>query len=195
MTINLKKGQRISLTKEAPGLTQVMCALGWDVAQKGVLGKFKSDYDLDASVLCLDPDGKLKSTADVIYYGNLSHRSGAITHLGDNLTGSGEGDDEQILVDLRKMPSEIGKLIFTVNIYNCIPRKQDFGQVKNAFVRLVDTANNREVVRYNLSGNEYQGTTGTILAEVYREGEEWKVGAVGEGLRINGLEDLVKTYS
>ena len=195
MSINLKKGDRISLKKEAPGLTRVMCGLGWDVAKSsgGFLGIFNQsqDFDLDSSVLCLGSNNRLKNKQDLIYFGNLRHKSGAITHLGDNLTGKGTGDDEQIIVDLPNVPTEIIKLVFVVNIYNCLARKQDFGKVTNAFVRLVDMSNNREIARYNLSGAQYEGNTGMIMAEIERDEQEWKLEAIGKGIRINGLEELV----
>jgi tellurium resistance protein TerD len=199
MAINLQKGQRISLSKEAPGLTKLMCGLGWDVSKRsggGLFGAFSNtqDCDLDASVFCLDGNGKVREVANVIYFGNLSHKSGAIVHLGDNLTGAGEGDDEQIIVDLSRLPKEIEKLVFTVNIYQCIARKQDFSQVKNAFVRLVNLSNNKELARYNLSGSEYQGMTGMIMAEIYNHNNEWKMAAVGNGVKANGLEELVRNY-
>jgi stress response protein SCP2 len=133
--------------------------------------------------------------ANIVYFGNLSHRSGAITHLGDNLTGAGEGDDEQIIVDLSRIPSQIVKLIFTVNIYDCIARKQDFGQVQNAFVRLVNQSNNQELAKYNLSGSEYKGMTGMLMAEIYKHNDEWKMAATGNGVKVNGLQELVKTYA
>lgn len=198
MAINLQKGQRISLKKEAPSLTKLMCGLGWDVAQRsGLLGLFKpqADFDLDASVLCLNPNEKLTSKSDLVYYGNLRHNSSAITHLGDNLTGKGEGDDEQILVDLPQIPNSIAKLVFVINIYDCIKRNQDFGQVKNAFVRLVDLGNNQEIARYSLSGGEYQGKTGMILAEVYRHHDEWEMAAVGEGITVNSIKEMANQYS
>ncbi|GJD22041.1 stress protein [Rivularia sp. IAM M-261] len=200
MAINLQKGQRISLSKEAPGLTKIMCGLGWDVAKRaggGIFGAFSktNDCDLDASVICLDSNGKIRDAANVIYFGNLSHKSGAITHLGDNLTGAGDGDDEQVIVDLSRIPNDISKLVFTVNIYDCIERKQDFTQVKNAFVRLVNTANNKELAKYNLSGSEYQGMTGMVMAEIYNHNNEWKMAAVGSGVNIVGLEGLVQSYA
>lgn len=200
MGINLQKGQRISLSKEAPGLTKLMCGLGWDVAKKsggGLFGTFSntSDFDLDATILCLDENSKLKNISNVIYYGNLAHQSGGVTHLGDNLTGAGEGDDEQILVDLSRLPREINKLVFTVNIYECIKRKQDFSLVQNAFVRLVNTANNKELAKYNLSGAEYKGMTGMIMAEIYHHNNEWKMAAVGNGIKTDGLEQLVRAYN
>ncbi|MDJ0580890.1 TerD family protein [Crocosphaera sp.] len=196
MAINLTKGQRISLKKEAPGLTKVMCGLGWDVSEtKGLFGLFKgNDFDLDASVLCLTKKDKLKSKSDVVYYGNLSHSSGAITHLGDNLTGEGDGDDEEILVDLTKVPDDILKLVFVVNIYKARQRQQSFGQIKNAFVRLVNLNNNKEIARYSLLGEEYGGKTAMILAEVYRDQGEWKMAAVGKGLMINGLQEMTNQY-
>ncbi|NBD15320.1 MAG: TerD family protein [Cyanobacteria bacterium] len=196
MGINLQKGQRISLKKEAPSLSRLMCALGWDVVDRsrGLNSMFKADYDLDASVLCLDENDQLKGNSNVVYFGNLSHQSGSITHLGDNLTGAGEGDDEQIIVDLPKIPTEIAKLVFVVNIYDAVKRKHDFGQVENAFVRLVDLDNNQEIARYTLSGNDYQGKTSMLLAEVYRHNDEWKMAAVGNGLELDGLQQVVNHY-
>lgn len=199
MAINLEKGQRISLAKEAPGLTKLMCGLGWDLAKRSgsVFAAFGNaqNYDLDSSVICLNGNGKLTDVANVVYFGNLSHRSGAVTHLGDNLTGAGDGDDEQILIDLAQMPTEITKLVFLVNIYNCIERKQDFGQVQNAFVRLVDQSNNKELARYNLSGQEYKGMTGMIMAEIYKHNNEWKMAAIGNGVSVNGLKEIMKSYT
>ena len=199
MSISLQKGQRISLSKEAPGLTKLMCGLGWDVGKKsggGFFGAFggSQDFDLDSTVLCLDANNKLASKNDIVYFGNLKHPSGGITHLGDNLTGAGEGDDEVILVDLAKIPAQISKLVFVVTIYQAIKRKQDFGQVENAFVRLVNQANNKELARYNLSGNDYTQMTAMILAEVYRHQDEWKMAAVGNGFQVEGLQDIVRKY-
>lgn len=198
MGINLQKGQHISLTKEAPGLTKVMCGLGWDVVKRsggGIFGAFTQDCDLDGSVICLNSNDKWTNQANVVYFGNLSHPSGAITHLGDNLTGAGEGDDEQILLDLSRIPPDIAKLVFTVNIYECVSRKQDFGQVKNAFVRLVNMSNNQELARYNLSGAEYTGMTGMIMAQIYKQNNEWKMTAIGNGINVNGLGELLKSYT
>lgn len=197
MAINLQKGQRISLKKEAPKLQQLMCGLGWDVAKKGGLlgGLFQADFDLDASVLCLDSRGKLKSNSEIVYFGNLCHYSSAINHLGDNLTGKGDGDDEEINVNLPLIPSNISNLVFVVNIYNAIERKQDFGQVQNAFVRLVNLANNQEIVRYTLSKNGYQGKTGMIMAELTRVDDDWEMTAKGEGIIAKSLGDIVKLYS
>lgn len=189
MAINLQKGQRISLKKEAPNLSRLMCGLGWDVIEKsgGLMGLFGggSEFDLDTSVLCLDRQDKLQDKSNLVYFGNLRHKSGAITHLGDNLTGAGEGDDEQVLIELAQIPADISKLVFVINIYDCVKRKQEFSQIKNAFVRLVDLGTNREIARYSLSGQQYQGCTGLMLAEVYRHNEEWKVLANGEGVRMD----------
>lgn len=200
MGINLEKGQRISLSKEAPGLTKLMCGLGWDVAKRaggGFFGAFSNtpECDLDASVICLDSNDNVRDASNIIYFGNLSHKSGAITHLGDNLTGAGEGDDEQILIDLSRLPKEITKLVLTVNIYDCAARKQDFSLVQNAFVRLVNTSNNQELAKYKLSGSEYKGMTGMLMAEIYNHNNEWKMSAVGNGIRANGLGELVKAYA
>ena len=196
MAINLQKGQQISLKKEAPDLKRLMCALGWDVIDRsrGLKSMFQADFDLDASVLCLNENEKLTGNANVVYFGNLRHQSGAITHLGDNLTGAGEGDDEQILVDLPDVPTDISKLVFVVNIYDAAKRKQDFGQVQNAFVRLVDLSNNKEIARYTLSGDDYKGKTSMLLAEVYRDNGEWKMAAVGNGLELDGLQEVVNYY-
>ena len=198
MTFNLKKGETISLQKEAPNLTRVMCGLGWDLTKSdGLIGIFNpsENFDLDSSVLCLDANNKIKDTNDLVYYQNLTHPSNAITHLGDNLTGEGDGDDEQIIVDLVNIPSSIAKLVFTVNIYKCIEREQDFGKVKNAFVRLVDLSNNREIVRYNLSGEEYLGCTGMILAEIYRNNSDWNMVAIGKGINLESIRELAKEHS
>ena len=195
MSINLKKGQRINLKKEAPNLSRLMCGLGWDVYTKSG-GWFGSspDFDLDAFVICLDENNKLMSKSDLVYFGNLRHSSGAITHLGDNLTGEGDGDDEQIIVDLPQVPAKIGKLLFMVNIYESKKRKQELSQVENAFVRLVDVASSKEIARYELSGSQYQNKNGLLLGEVYRHNGEWKMAAVGEAFDARGIGDIAKKY-
>ncbi len=196
MAINLTKGQRISLTKEDPSLKQIMCGLGWDVAPKsgGFFGGNKQ-FDLDSSVICLDAEKKLTDVKNIIYFGNLRHSSSAIAHQGDNLTGAGEGDDEIINIDLPLIPPSIVYLMFVINIYKCNERRQDFGMVNNAFVRLVNRTSNKELARYNLSGNEYQGMTAMILAEVYRHNDDWKMAAVGNGLKVATLADIAKLYT
>ena len=194
MTINLQKGQRISLKKEAPSLTRLMCGLGWDVAKKSGWFGSSDDFDLDSFVICLDDNDKLLKKSDIVYFANKKHSSGAITHLGDNLTGSGEGDDEQIVVDLPQVPQTISKLLFAINIYESQKRKQELSQVENAFVRLVDLASNQEIARYRLSGSQYQNKNGLILGEVYRQNGEWKMAAIGDAFISRGIGDLAKKY-
>ncbi|WP_024546080.1 TerD family protein [Picosynechococcus sp. NKBG15041c] len=200
MAIELKKGNRISLKKEAPGLQKVMLGLGWDMVEApsgGLFGLFKKTaaaIDLDAGVLCLNDQGKLTGASDFIYYANLKHKSGAIAHQGDNLTGEGEGDDEQIFVDLDLVPTTIQTLLFAVIIYQGRQRNQEFSQIKNAFVRLVDLSNNREIAHYQLSGATYQGKTGMLMAELRREENGWAMAALGEGLDPQFSENLLKKY-
>ncbi|MBR4373149.1 MAG: TerD family protein, partial [Treponema sp.] len=184
MAISLVKGQKVSLTKEKPGLSEIFVGLGWDEVQQnsGLLGSLfgkKQDIDCDASVYLLK-GGKLKSEDDMVFFNNLKHKSGAVTHHGDNLTGGGDGDDEQISISLQKVPAEYDRIVIAVNIYKASERKQHFGLVKNAFIRVVDKSTNTEICRYNLT-DDYSGKTGAIFGEVYREGGEWKFGAVGEG--------------
>ncbi|MGB2924259.1 MAG: TerD family protein [Limnothrix sp.] len=200
MAIQLKKGSSISLKKEAPGLTKVMMGLGWDMAttsaRKNLFSFLKpsTTVDLDSSVLCLDSRGKLKNNKDLVYYGNLTHNSGAIAHQGDNLTGKGDGDDEQIIVDLDKVPAKLTTLLFVVNIYNGKERNQDFGSVRNAFVRLVDIKTNREIAYYKLSGDTYQGSNGLLMAELSLEANGWQMKAIGEGFAVQDLNDLALSY-
>ena len=202
MAINLQKGQRISLTKDNVGLSKIMVGLGWDEAQrskgKGLLGGLfggggTSDIDCDASVLLLDENDKLKGKKDVVYFGNLSTKDGSIRHMGDNLTGAGDGDDEQIMVDLKNVPQNIHKLVFVVNIYDCVKRKQHFGMIQNAFIRIVDMANNKEIVRYNLS-EQYSDMTGLIVGELYRHGSEWKFAATGQGTKDTSISEMMKKH-
>ena len=199
MSINLSKGQRISLKKEAPKLEQLMCGLGWDVAKSkgGFLGGlFTKDFDLDASVICLNKKGKMTSSDDLVYFGNLRHFSSAITHMGDNLTGKGDGDDEQILVNLATIPDNIKSLVFVVNIYDSLDRKQDFSKVSNAFVRLVNCQTNKEIARYSLSGDDYQNQTGMIMAQINRlDSGDWEVCAKGDGIKINNLSQIAQLYA
>ncbi len=143
----------------------------------------------------MDAEKKLTDVKNIIYFGNLRHSSSAIAHQGDNLTGAGEGDDEIINIDLPLIPPSIVYLMFVINIYKCNERRQDFGMVNNAFVRLVNRTSNKELARYNLSGNEYQGMTAMILAEVYRHNDDWKMAAVGNGLKVATLADIAKLYT
>lgn len=137
---------------------------------------------------------KMTDSKNVIYFGNLKSRCGGVVHTGDNLTGEGDGDDEQILIDLAKVPAQINKLVFVVNIYDCVRRKQDFGMIQNAFIRVVDQANREELVTYNLRDN-YSGRTSLIAAEIYREDGEWKFAAIGEGTNDTKIGDIVNRYA
>lgn len=193
MSVSLKKGQKVSLTKENAGLSKIIVGLGWDEAQrkKGLFSAPKA-IDCDASALMLQ-NGKLIKQKDVVYFGNLRHESKSVQHMGDNLTGAGEGDDEQIIIDLKNVPSEYDKIVFVVNIYQAIPRKQHFGMIRNAFIRLVDAEKNTEICRYDLT-EDYSGMMAMIFGEVYRYNEEWKFNAIGQGTNDPGLKELENRY-
>jgi len=168
MSVNLQKGQKVELKKEGGGtLRRVMVGLGWDEVKRtrGLFAPKPQDIDCDASAF-LCAGGKLLGPDDVVYFGNLQHRSGAVRHMGDNLTGAGEGDDEQIFVQLADLPQQYDKIVFVVNIYQAAQRHQDFGMIQNAFIRICDAETNRELCRYNLSEN-YQGMTAMIFGELY----------------------------
>ncbi len=188
MAVNLKKGQKADLTKGNPGLSRIVAGLGWDV------NKYDggADFDLDAAAFLLGADGKVASDADFIYYGNLKHSSGAVEHLGDNLTGAGDGDDEQIKVDLGAVPASIEKIDFTVTIYEADERGQNFGQVSNAFIRIVDESTNTELMRFDL-GEDFSIETSVVVGELYRHNGEWKFNAIGSGFG-GGLEALCRNY-
>ncbi len=197
MAIELQQGQSISISKLSPGLSKILCGLGWDLGKHSSGGLFSNEEipncDLDASVICLDSNGTIDDPDQIIYFDNLQHKCGGLTHLGDNKTGAGIGDDEQILVDLDLIPPEIHKLVFTVSIYECQIRGQDFSQIDNAYVRLVDRQSEQELARYELSGQA--GVTGLIMAEIYRQDGEWFIRALGKGLQVSGLEEIVKGYA
>ncbi len=203
MSINLQKGQKIDLTKGGGGLKKVMVGLGWDEVKKGgggFLSIFKQqpqDIDCDASVIICGNNGKIISNdikQCVVYYGNLRHSSGAIVHQGDNLTGAGDGDDEQVMIDISRLPSEVGKLVFVVNIYDARTRGQHFGLIENAFIRLVNMENNQEICRFNLSEN-YNNMTGLVVGEIYRKGNEWKFNAIGQPVQeASRLDALIALY-
>lgn len=193
MAINLTKGQSIVLSKSEYDLSRVTMALGWDVAQvkKGLFGRSSgANFDLDAYALLLGDNGKLKQyKEDVIYYSHLESNDKTVVHSGDNLTGAGEGDDEQIFVKLNSLPAQYHKIILGVNIYNGKERKQHFGMVENAYVRAVDAAG-KEIARYRLSNDpSYEGKLNMLMGEVYREGSEWKFKALGSPLAedMNGV--------
>lgn len=195
MSISLQKGQKVSLSKENAGLSTVLVGLGWDEApqKRGFLGlKTQQDIDCDASAILLK-NGKLCGNGDLVYFGNLVHKSGTVRHMGDNLTGAGEGDDEQILIDLAKIPPEYDRIVMVVNIYDAVRRKQQFGMIRNAFIRLVDGRNNREMCRYNLT-EDYSGMTAMIFGEIYRYNGEWKFSAIGQGTNDPSLSDLCRRY-
>lgn len=209
-------GQKISLKKEAPGLVTLLFVLCWEsVEKKGIKGLFQSDFDLDSSILCLGDNGKIHKSTDVVYYGNPKHPSEAISHLGDELTGKGDDiaakilvdkdhtdihdkgtdDKEQILLNLAQVPADVTKLIFFVNIYECVPRRQTFGQVCNAYVSFISLEEETEIARYDLSHEYYKNDTGIIIAEAYREDEKWEVFVVGEGVQVSSLQQFVGRYS
>ncbi|MDD7185468.1 MAG: TerD family protein [Ruminococcus sp.] len=188
MAISLKKGQKVDLTKTNPGLSKILIGLGWDT------NKYDggSAFDLDAAAFLLGEDGKAKSESDFIFYGNLKHVSESVEHLGDNLTGEGDGDDEQIKIDLSKVPADVAKIDFTVTIYDADKRNQNFGQVSNAFIRIVDEANNTELIRYDL-GEDFSIETAVVVAELYRHNGEWKFNAIGSGFS-GGLSALCANF-
>lgn len=201
MAINLQKGQRVDLTKSNPGLSKIMVGLGWDPVQSGKGGFFGSMFgggapniDCDASVIMLGANDKLLNNNDVIYFGNLKSKCGSVQHSGDNLTGDGDGDDEQIIIELSKIPSNIQKLVFIVNIYDAVKRKQHFGMIQNAFIRIVNPLNQQEMLHYNLT-DDYSGKTCLITGEIYRHGAEWKFAAVGNGTNAAGLGEVVRSYN
>lgn len=188
MAINLQKGQKVDLTKTNPGLTKILVGLGWDI--KRFDGG--SDFDLDASAFLLDASGKAASDKDFVFYGNQKHPSGSVESTGDNRTGAGEGDDEAILVDLSKVPAEVDKIDFTVTIYDADKRNQNFGQVENAYIRIVDNNSNTELIRYDLS-EDFSIETAVIAGELYRNNGEWKFNAVGSGFS-GGLAALCNNF-
>ena len=188
MAVSLKKGQKVDLTKTNPGLKEILIGLGWDT------NKYDggSDFDLDAAAFLLKGDGKVNDDSDFVFYGNLKHSSGGVEHLGDNLTGAGEGDDEEIKIDLSKIPETIEKIDFTVTIYEADERHQNFGQVENAFIRVVNVATGEELIRYDL-GEDFSVETAVVIGELYRNKGEWKFNAIGSGFS-GGLGALCKNF-
>lgn len=195
MSVSLQKGQKVSLSKDHAGLSKVIIGLGWDEVQqakKGLFAPKPQAIDCDASALLLK-NGKLMDKGDIIYYGNLRHSSKTVQHMGDNLTGAGEGDDEQIIVDLATIPQEYDKIVIVVNIYQPVQRKQHFGLIKNAFCRLIDERTNNEMCKYNLT-EDYSGATALIFGEIYRYNGEWKFNAIGQATNDPGLGELAARY-
>ncbi len=188
MPINLSKGQKVDLTKGNPGLKNIMVGLGWDV------NSFDSgaDFDLDVSAFLCGSNGKCPNDKDFIFYGNLVHPSEAVKHMGDNLTGEGEGDDEQIQIDLVKIPENIEKIAFTVTIYEAEQRRQNFGQVNNAFIRIYNEVTGEEMLRYDL-GEDFSIETAAVFGELYKNGSEWKFNAIGSGYQ-GGLAALCASF-
>ena len=188
MAINLTKGQKVDLTKGNPGLKKLMVGLGWDVNAYDS----GADFDLDAAAFMLGDNGKCPSEKEFIFYGNLTHPSESLKHMGDNLTGEGEGDDEQIFIDLTKIPANVSKVAFTVTIYEAEERGQNFGQVSNSFIRIVDESTGQEVIHYDL-GEDFSIETAAVFGEVYKNGSEWKFNAIGSGYQ-GGLKALCTQY-
>ena len=188
MPVNLQKGQKVSLTKGNPGLSRVVVGLGWDVNQFDTGGVF----DLDTAAFLLTDSGKVSRSEDFVFFGNLTHPSGAVQHMGDNLTGAGDGDDEQIKLNLQQIPDHITKIAFTVTIYEADIRHQNFGQVNNAFIRIYNDENGEELLRYDL-GEDFSIETAAVFGELYKNNGEWKFNAIGSGYQ-GGLAALCANY-
>ena len=187
MAVSLQKGGNVSLQKVAPGMTKVHVGLGWD--RRVTDG---SDFDLDASAFMLAANEKIRNEGDFIFYNNLKSSCGAVEHQGDNRTGAGEGDDEVLNIDLDKIPAEVNKIVFAVTIHEGEQRRQNFGQVSNAFIRLVNRDNNEEVARYDLS-EDASIETAMMFGELYRHNTEWKFRALGQGFQ-GGLGPLCGNF-
>jgi tellurium resistance protein TerD len=189
MAINLSKGQKVSLTKENPSLKRILVGLGWDenTFDTGI------DFDLDASAFLLGANDRCPTEKEFIFYGNLEHPSGSVKHMGDDLTGGqGNSDCEQIKIDISRLPQNIDKIGFTVTIYQAENRKQNFGQVSNAYIRIVDEETNNELIRYDL-GEDFSIETAVVVGELYRHDNEWKFNAIGSGYQ-GGLAALCAHY-
>ncbi|MFD3522855.1 TerD family protein [Streptomyces sp. NPDC058653] len=187
MGVSLSKGGNVSLTKAAPNLTAVTVGLGWDV--RTTTG---NDFDLDASALLTNAEGKVTTDGNFVFFNNLKSPDGSVEHTGDNLTGEGEGDDEAIKVNLAAVPAEIDKIVFPVSIYEAETRQQSFGQVRNAFIRVVNQADNNELARYDLS-EDASTETAMVFGELYRNGAEWKFRAIGQGY-ASGLRGIAQDF-
>jgi tellurium resistance protein TerD len=187
MSISLSKGGNVSLSKEDPSLTQLLIGLGWDARSTD-----GADFDLDASAFLLGAGDKVRSDSDFIFYNALRSVDGSVEHTGDNRTGQGEGDDEAIKVDLSRVPSEVQKIAVAVTIHEGEARRQNFGMVQNAFIRVVNSISGREIARYDLT-EDYSVETALIFGEVYRHNAEWKFRAVGQGYK-GGLGPLARNY-
>ena len=194
MPINLSKGQKVDLTKGNPSLKKIMVGLGWDEIKqtKGFfLKKNTQEIDCDATALLLQ-NGKFVSSADMIYFGNLTHESGTVRHMGDNLTGEGEGDDEQIAVDLQRLPKVYDRIVFVVNIFQAKARGQHFGMLQNAFIRICDD-NGLELCKYDLNEN-YNGMTAMVFGELYRHNGAWKFNAIGQATQDQSVHEIANRF-
>lgn len=195
MSVNLQKGQKVELRKNNGGtLRRVMVGLGWDEVQqkRSFFAPRPQDIDCDASaILCVN--GRLTAVGDLVFYNNLQHPTGAVRHMGDNLTGAGEGDDEQIMVDLTALPSQYDKIVFVVTIYQARERGQHFGMIRNCFIRICDAETNQELCKYNLSEN-YNNMTAMIFGELYRYNGSWKFNAIGQPTTDNSISDMAKRF-
>jgi tellurium resistance protein TerD len=187
MAVSLSKGGNVSLSKEAPGLAAINVGLGWDARVTD-----GSAFDLDASAFLCNEGGKVRSDADFIFYNNKTSSDGSVVHQGDNQTGAGDGDDEAVAIDLSKVPADVQKVAFTVTIHDAEARKQNFGQVNNAYIRVINQADGKEIARYDLS-EDYSVETAMIFGELYRHGSEWKFKAIGQGF-AGGLGPLAQNF-
>lgn len=187
MSVSLSKGGNVSLSKEAPVLTAVQVGLGWDV--RTTTG---ADYDLDASALLCGESGRVASNASFVFYHNLTSPDGSVQHTGDNLTGEGDGDDEVIKVNLATVPADVAKIVFPVSIHDAAARAHNFGQVCDAYIRVVNQADRVEIARYDLS-EDAATETAMVFGELYRNGAEWKFRAVGQGY-ASGLAGIAQDF-
>lgn len=187
MGVSLSKGGNVSLTKQAPGLTAVLIGLGWDARTTS-----GADFDLDASALMLTTSGKIVSDSHFVFFNNLTSPDGSVEHTGDNLTGAGEGDDEAIKVNLAAVPAEVDRIVVAVSIYEAENRNQAFGQVRNAYIRVLNQADDTELTRYDLS-EDASAETAMIFGELYRYNTEWKFRAVGQGY-ASGLAGIARDF-
>lgn len=187
MAVSLSKGGNVNLSKEAPGLSKIVVGLGWDARSTD-----GTDFDLDGSAFLLNTSGRVRSDSDFIFYNNLKSSDGSIEHMGDNLTGEGEGDDESIQIEFGAVPADIDKVAVAVTIHEAEQRKQNFGQVSNAFVRVVNAQGGAEIARYDLS-EDASTETAMVFGELYRAGTDWKFRAVGQGF-TGGLGPLAASF-
>ncbi len=203
MSVSLQKGQKVDLTKGNAGLRRVMVGLGWDEAKpdkKGIFSEMFSSrsqavetIDCDAMAFLLDSTGKIANKKNVVFFNNLRHESGCVTHLGDNLTGEGKGDDEQIMIDLSNLPAHYQRIVIIVSIYQATQKNQQFGMIENAFIRIVDADKGNELCIYNLSEN-YGGAVAMVFGELYRRNGEWKFNAIGQPLNVWSVSELTQRY-